>query len=89
MEDAVASGRARNISEAAKLAITDRMGEVKSKMDEKLFKMMHTAKTNKMIQDKNKREGPKLNKMQKDVKVRAEAIDKLIQSMDEETINFK
>ena len=51
--------------------------------------MMHTAKTNKMIQDKKKREGPKLNKMQKDVKVRAEAIHKLIQSMDEETINFK
>ena len=36
LEDAVASGRARNITEAAKLAVTDKMGEVKSKMDEKL-----------------------------------------------------
>ena len=33
LEDAVAAGRAKNITEAAKLAITDKMGEVKGKID--------------------------------------------------------
>lgn len=82
--DAVDAGRAKNIQEAAKLGFIDKMGSIKSQLDDKLFKMMHKAKTNKMLEEKKKREGPKLNKMQKDVKKQSEALDKLIDSIKDE-----